>query len=84
MSKNVSRNVAHDRPESQNIKLDVFSVMKKNEKKNRPETAGLFSWTGARKQKNYFWWTSTQQRIRVATSNRLSQKTIPTETVQSA
>ena len=34
-SKNLLQNAAYARPESQNIKLDVFSVMRKSEKRNR-------------------------------------------------
>ena len=75
MSKNVSRNVAHDRPESQNIKLDVFSVMKKNEKKNRPETArAVLMGRRTEARKIIFGGPVRNSGFGVATSNRLSQK----------
>ena len=71
------QNAAYARPESQNIKLDVFSVhAKKSEKRNRPETARAKLLMGRRTEarKIVFGGPVRNSGFGVATGGRLSQK----------
>ena len=69
------QNAAYARPESQNIKLDVFSVMRKSEKRNRPETArAVLMGRRTEARKIVFGGPVRNSGFGVATGGRLSQK----------